>query len=356
MNLIDCYKNAIDNGEIHDDSLQRKLLVELAQLSDSLTKPNGWFSWLQKNTIKGMYIYGSVGVGKTFLMDMFYENVAITQKSRLHFHAFMQQIDAKLRRLQGTKNPIQQIATEIAKSTRLLCFDEFMVDDVAYAMILSDLLQAMFAKGVILVVTSNIPPDELYKTGVQRARFLPAINAIKSHCNVINLTIKQDYRLDRGPKINTYITPLGPKAYQQLVQQFDTLSHGTPSNHGDLTIQNRQIPYFKCSAQLVWFEFRVICNLPRSQLDYLEIANRFDTIIVSGVPALGENDTLSTILLINFIDVMYDQGIRLILSAAVPIEQLYRSGEMTQPFKRTQSRLQEMQAEDYLRRHQRRKL
>jgi cell division protein ZapE len=354
MNLIAQYNNAVKRGDIVEDALQRQLLSPLETLSQALMAPKKhWFNWGKRQPISGLYLYGPVGVGKTFLMDLFYDEVALAHKKRFHFHHFMQQIDAQLRRLQGQKNPLKRIATDFAKSTRLLCFDEFMVEDVAHAMILAELLHALFDNGVALVATSNTRPEDLYLNGLHRERFIPAIAAIKSHCQVLSLGDKRDYRLGRAPELNTYIFPLGSDALEQLRRQFEALAPMAQSA-GLLRIQNRDIPYIKCAEHAIWFDFKVICNLPRSQLDYLEIAEKFDTVVISDIPLLSEKDTVFAILLVHFIDVMYDRGVRLILSAAVPIDELYKEGEMSQDFKRTSSRLQEMQSADYLQRHPRR--
>lgn len=354
MNLLDAYEAAVAAGDINDDPEQRQVLTPLETLRSSLlSTKKSWFSWGRKALPSGVYLYGAVGVGKTFLMDLFFDNVEIMEKKRFHFHHFMQQIDAQLRQLQGQKNPLKHIAAKLAKTTQLLCFDEFMVDDVAYAMILAELLQALFNQGLVLVATSNTRPDDLYLKGVHRKRFLPAIAAIKAHCQVLKLNEQQDYRLGREVEMNTYLYPLNETTTQQMTLQFAQLAPEGKSAVM-LEVQNRQISTLRCAQHVVWFDFRVICNLPRSQLDYLEIARRFDTIFVSDIPVLGENDTVFAILLINFIDVMYDQGIILILSAAVPIPELYLKGEMSQEFKRTASRLQEMQSIDYRKRHPRR--
>lgn len=351
MNLLDAYNAAVSREEIDDDRLQRQLLEPLNSLADSLKSPaKVWLPWRRKQPAPGVYIYGPVGVGKTFLMDLFYDSVEIREKKRFHFHHFMQQVDARLRTLQGTKNPLQQIARELSSSTRLLCFDEFMVDDVAYAMILADLLLAIFKQGISLVATSNTEPDNLYLKGVQRQRFLPAIAAIKAHCKVFGLGDQRDYRRGRQVEINAFLTPLNAENKQLFVKQFDNWAPDAVA-HTELTIQNRAIPVVKCNSRTVWFDFKVICNLPRSQLDYLEIADRFDTVFVSDIPVLGEKDTVLAILLVHFVDVMYDRGVKLILSADAPIDELYVSGEMSVAFKRTASRLQEMQSTDYLQRH-----
>ena len=351
MTLLEKYDAAIACNDIVDDPLQRQLLGPLNDLAEMFAKPKRrWFSFGKNQVIMGYYLYGPVGVGKTFLMDSFYDAVAISQKKRFHFHHFMQQIDAQLRRLQGQKNPLKQIAAELASSARLLCFDEFMVQDVAHAMILAELLKELFARDVVLVATSNTLPDDLYRNGPHRVRFLPAIAAIKSHCLVVSLGDKRDYRLGRLPELDTYVTPLGDAARSELARQFNMLAP-TGQTITVLSVQNRDIPCVMCRERIVWFDFRVICNLPRSQLDYLEIADRFDTVFVSDIPRLEEKDTVFAILLVHFIDVMYDRGIRLILSAAAPVDELYTRGEMSQEFRRTSSRLHEMQSADYLKRH-----
>ena len=354
MNLIEHYDAAVASADIRDDPTQRELLVHLQQVADALDKPRSWFHWGCKEQIQGLYLYGPVGVGKTFLVDMFYEYVTDTHKSRFHFHQFMQQVDAQLRRLQGIKNPLQRIAAKLAKTTRLLCFDEFLVYDVADAMILSDLLQAILAEGVVLVATSNTSPDDLYAKGIHRERFLPAIELIKQHCDVFALADKGDYRLGRTHLPTAYLSPLNKASHQTLLQQFTSMAIHI-MDEIDITVQHRLIRCVKRGERVVWFSFDVICNLPRSQLDYLEIADRFDTVFVSGLPQLTSHDTVRAILLIHFIDVMYDRGIQLIISAAVPVDKLYVSGDKLKEFQRTQSRLEEMQSEDYLRRHQRRK-
>lgn len=355
MTLIKRYEQAIVSGDIEDDPIQRTVLTSMQRLCDELQLPRrSWLNWLQKLPQPvGLYLYGPVGVGKTFLMDLFYEQVEEQQKARIHFHHFMQQVDGQLRRLQGQKDPLRYIAAELAKTIRLLCFDEFLVHDVADAMILAQLLEALFAQGIVLVATSNTRPDDLYLNGIHRERFLPAIALIKTHCEVLFLGEKRDYRLGRESLHTAYLYPLNAATQESLTKQFAAISRAI-KDMGSLTVQNRNIPFVKCSETAVWFEFNVICNLPRSQLDYLEIAERFDTVFVSNIPQLMVNDTIHAILLVHFIDVMYDRGIRVVMSAAVPVEQLYVEGEMSQSFKRTLSRLQEMQSVDYLKRHPRR--
>lgn len=352
MTVLARYEAAIAHGDITNDAGQRDIIVTLDQLLKALHKPCKFFSW-RRPKISGIYLYGTVGTGKTFLMDLFYEQVTIAQKARFHFHHFMQQIDAQLRQKQGQKNPLHLIAEGIAKNTRLLCLDEFLVNDVAHAMILAELLTILFANGVILVATSNTKPDDLYRNGVQRQRFLPAIALIKSHCQVLALNTHNDYRLERSMQWESYFYPLNDDTYLRLNQQFDRFEP-IHSEQGVIEVQKRDIPFIKKGTHTIWFDFSVICNLPRSQLDYLEIAERFDTIFVSNIPSLENKEKAFSILFVYFIDVLYDRGICLVVSAAYPLAELYGSGEIHQPFTRTFSRLKEMQSPDYARRHPRR--
>ena len=356
MRLISQYDAAIARADINNDPRQREILTHLQCVADALDAPSAssWLPWRAKKEVGGLYLHGPVGVGKTFLVDLFYQCVTEQHKARFHFHQFMQQIDAQLRRLQGEKDPLRRIAANFAKKSRLLCLDEFLVHDVADAMILAELLRALFEHGVVLVATSYTPPDDLYLNGVQRSRFLPAIALVKEHCEVLLLREKRDYRLGRAPLRKAYLYPLDALASETLEEQFAAIAVGMVANGLSLSVQNRPISCVKWAEQAVWFVFDVICNLPRSQLDYLEIADRFSTVFVSDMPQLTSRDTVRAILLIHFVDVMYDKGVRLVISAAVPLEQLYLEGQMVRTFQRTLSRLQEMQSVDYLSRHQRR--
>ena len=354
MTLIEAYNAAVARDEIRDDHLQRTVIVDLQRVTDDLAQPvRKWFNWGCKQAVTGLYLHGPVGVGKTYLVDMFYNGIEDKHKARFHFHHFMQQIDAQLRLLQGQKNPLKRIAADLAKSTRLLCLDEFLVHDVADAMILGELLKVLLEHGIVLVATANTQPDDLYLNGVHRERFLPAIELIKQHCQVLLLAEDRDYRLGRAPLLQAYLSPLNKAAVKSLTQQFSAIA--TNSAEGtEITVQNRLIPCVKCSDEAVWFTFDVICNVPRCQLDYLEIADRFDTVFVSDIPVLSPDDTVRAIMLIHFIDVMYDRGIHLIVSAEVIASRLYTSGAMLKSFQRTLSRLEEMQSIDYLKRHEHR--
>lgn len=355
MNLLQQYQAAVVEKIIEDDPIQRAILQRMQRLVDDLEVARGaWLPWRRKRSLRGLYLYGPVGVGKTYLADLFYDHLTEPKKARFHFHHFMQQIDAQLRALQGTKDPLRSIAKKIAQSTRVLFFDEFLVNDVAYAMILAELLQALIREHVILIITSNTKPDDLYLKGVQRARFLPAIALINRECEVILIDEQRDYRVGRASLLDAYLCPLNEQTDVVMTQQFASLTDTNVLENQTISVQNRPINYLKCSDKSIWFVFDILCNFPRSQLDYLELANRFEHIFVSDVPCLTVNHSAQVIMFIHFIDVMYDRGIKVILSAAVPVHELYVEGEMLEPFKRTLSRLVEMQSADYLRRHPRR--
>lgn len=346
--LTDYYQDAIDRLEIGNDDHQRVILEKMQRICDALLPSKRRF-WPRRKpkSIQGMYLYGPVGAGKTFLFDLLYQHVTESRKARFHYHQFMQYVDSALRHLQGQANPLKIIAARLAKTTRLLFLDEFLVQDIADAMILSELLQALFANGMILIATSNTKPDDLYWDGLQRARFLPAIAEINTHCEVVSIEESRDYRLGKVPSIQAYHYPLNQETSAQMQTQFQLIAKHPLDNY-ELQIQNRTIHCIQVAEQAVWFSFQVICNIPRSQLDYLELAQRFKTIFVSDIPQFTEDDTTKVTLFMHFIDVMYDKHIHVILSAAVPLESLYPKGCLTQGFQRTLSRLEEMQSVDYL--------
>lgn len=351
MTLIEQYEKAIQKGEIVDNPKQRAILHQMEKMVIQLIGQRKQWTWpWKRETLKGFYLYGPVGAGKTYLMDLFFQGVEIEKKTRVHFHYFMQQIDKMLRQFQGVKNPLQRIADNISKTTTLLCIDEFLVQDVAHAMILAELLKYFFSKGIVLVATSNIKPEDLYLNGIQRARFLKAISLIKEYCDVVSLEVEKDYRLGRPPSWKNYLFPLNRETEELLVEQFTTIDK-IKETGGVIQIQNRDIPFVKRAEQSIWFDFSVICSLPRCQLDYLEIAKKYKVLFLSNIPILTVKDTIAVILLIHLIDVLYDEGIQLIISAAVPLDELYVQGEMVSTFTRTLSRLHEMQSFDYLVRH-----
>lgn len=346
--LIEKYQYAVDEQEIVFDAAQYEVLLQLQRLNDHLiqAKPPWWKIWQSRPVIEGLYIYGPVGTGKTFLVDLFFQNLPQQYAKRFHFIHFMQLIDQELRKRQGEPDPLRQIIKDFANQTQVLCFDEFEVNDVAHAMILAELLDAFFANHLILIATSNTPPDELYQKGVQRQRFLPAIEAIKQHCQINSLVAKRDYRIGRAIQIETYLYPLTQAHNLVLEKQFQLIARNSlPMT--TLVIQNREIQCIKSAANLIWFDFNQICQIPRSQLDYLELSQRYPNFIISHVKQMGPDDTRQAILWIQLIDVLYDQNRRIIISAEVPIDDLYLGGEMAHDFKRTISRLHEMQSMTY---------
>ncbi len=345
--LIDSYQFAVSNGEIESDNAQIEVLQQLQSISNNIKKKDNW-SWLpwQRSKMKGLYIVGPVGTGKTFLVDLFFQHLPKGYGKRFHFLHFMQLIDQQLRQRQGQIDPLRKIIKVFAKQTKLLCFDEFAVDDVAHAMILAELFDEFFAQGLILVVTSNAHPDDLYLKGVQRQRFIPAIELIKQHCEIKNLIAQRDYRTGRSIHIETYIHPLTKAHDDLLARQYHLLASNSHANT-QLIVQNRPVNCIKQADNIIWFDFNQICAVPRSQLDFLELSQRFNTFIISQVRQMGPYDTRQAILWIQLIDVLYDQNRRIIVSAEVEIEALYTGGEMSHDFKRTISRLHEMQSKDY---------
>lgn len=345
FNLINEYEKLVDKQVIKDDLQQRCAIQNLQRIADELVVPKRRW-WGGKKLVKGLYLYGSVGVGKTYLMDLFYHHIE-AKKARFHFHHFMQQMDAQLRHLQGQINPLKRIVRELTQSIDVLCLDEFLVHDIADAMILSEILHELFTQGCVLIVTSNTCPDNLYLNGAHREYFLKAIELLKTNCHVLGLKNNHDYRLGHQSLPDAYLYPLNEQTQVRIEQKFSDTSPVFFENT-QLMVQNRLISCVKQGEKAVWFTFNVLCNIPRCQLDYLEIVERFDTIFLTDIPILTEDDTPQVVLLIHFIDVVYDKKIRLILSAAVVDSGLYIKGPLLKSFQRTLSRLEEMQSIDYL--------
>jgi cell division protein ZapE len=298
--------------------------------------------------VKGLYLWGSVGRGKTYLVDLFCATLPIEQKRRIHFHSFMQQIHDMLGKLKEQQNPLKLVAQRFAEKTRLICLDEFFVSDITDAMLLSGLLEELFNQGITLVTTSNIPPDELYKDGLQRSRFLPAIDLIKTHMEVMNLDGAMDYRLRYLEKAEIYHYPLDEKADSILINTFDHISPEVGCPNSNLEIAGRSIPTRRQADGVVWFDFSAICDGPRSQTDYLEIACCFHTVLISDVPIMDWQMENQARRFLNLVDAFYDRSVKLIISAAAPITEIYQGEKLTFEFQRVFSRLQEMQSHEYL--------
>ena len=299
---------------------------------------------------RGLYFWGGVGRGKTYLMDNFYESLPFQNKSRSHFHRFMRRVHQELKSLSGEKNPLEIVARRIAAETRVICFDEFFVSDITDAMILGSLMQYLFGHGVTLVATSNIVPDDLYRDGLQRARFLPAIALLKQHCEVINVDGGTDYRLRALEQAEIYHSPLDAAAEQALADAFASLvpAEGEIREGVRLDIEGRGIASRKLAEDVVWFDFPDLCEGPRSQNDYIELAREFHEVLVANVPAMGVGNDDAARRFINMVDEFYDRNVKLILTAEVPLAALYGGGRLAFEFQRTRGRLLEMQSREYL--------
>ncbi len=322
-------------------------LVGKPEPTPLLQKINPWRQ-SARSVIKGLYFWGGVGRGKTYLMDAFYESLPIDQKLRLHFHHFMHKVHTNLQSLGETVNPLEKVADGFAQEARVLCFDEFFVSDIADAMILARLLEAMFSRGIVLVATSNVVPKNLYLNGLQRTKFLPAIDLIEEHLQVVQLDGGVDYRLRTLEQAEIYHYPLDKNATATLQSSFDALTRGEPLSREPLQINNRVILCFCEAAGVVWFDFAELCDGPRGHSDYIEIARCYHTVLLSNVPRFmpGQEDIVRRF--IGLVDEFYDRQVKLIISAAVPMEQLYSQGNLMFEFQRTLSRLQEMQSHQYL--------
>ncbi|QXL83224.1 cell division protein ZapE [Comamonas sp. NLF-1-9] len=296
---------------------------------------------------RGVYMYGGVGRGKSFLMDCFFEAVPIRRKVRLHFHEFMREVQRQLTELQGTQNPLDVLGANVARRYKLICFDEFHIADITDAMILYRLLDALFANGVGFVTTSNFEPDGLYPDGLHRDRILPAIALLKERLEIVNVDNGVDYRSQTLEDATLYHTPLGPQAEAAMKSMFERLAEARDEDPV-LRIEAREIHALRRAGGVVWFDFRELCMGPRSQNDYLEIASQFHTVLLSNVPFMPVNMASAARRFTWLVDVLYDRRVKLIISAAVPPEQLYTEGPLIHEFPRTVSRLNEMQTREYL--------
>jgi cell division protein ZapE len=296
---------------------------------------------------RGVYMHGGVGRGKSFLMDCFFQAVPLQRKTRLHFHEFMREVHRELQELKGTVNPLDELGKRIARKFRLICFDEFHVADVTDAMILHRLLDALFANRVSIVTTSNFAPDALYPNGLHRDRILPAIELLKQQLEVINVDNGTDYRRRTLEQAQLYHMPLGPAADAALEATFNQLAESRDEDPL-LHIEHRALKAVRRAGGVVWFDFRTLCGGPRSQNDYLELAQQFHTVVLSGVPLMPPKFASEARRFTLLVDVLYDRRVKLVISAAVPADQLYTEGPLSHEFPRTVSRLQEMQSADYL--------
>jgi cell division protein ZapE len=351
-------KDLLQDGFVAD-AAQRLAVEKLQSVYERLNAADavkvGLFDRLRgrqprQEPVKGLYFWGGVGRGKTYLMDNFYESLPFEQKMRVHFHRFMRRVHRDLTKYNGVKNPLEKVAEGIARDARVICFDEFFVSDITDAMILGGLMELLFARGVTLIATSNIVPDNLYTNGLQRQRFLPAIALVKQHCEVVNVDSGTDYRLRALEQAELYHSPLDEQAEVSLHSTFDSLVPTRDEVREDvaLEVEGRDILCRYVGEDVAWFDFMALCDGPRSQNDYIELAREFHAVLISDVPQLGRDSEDQARRFISLIDEFYDRNVKLAMSVAVPLEGLYSGGNLAFEFERTLSRLLEMQSHDYL--------
>jgi len=358
MTPLERYQADLKRPDFFHDAAQETAVRHLQRLYDDLLADDRSKSGLlgklfgkkQQEPIKGLYFWGGVGRGKTYLVDTFFDALPFEQKTRTHFHRFMKRVHEEMRTLKGEKNPLTIIGKRFAEESRVICFDEFFVSDITDAMILATLLEELFKNGVSLVATSNIVPDGLYKDGLQRARFLPAIELLKKHTEIVNVDSGIDYRLRALEQAELYHFPLDAEAELSLEKSFRSLlpEQCRVQENEALMIENREIVARKTAGGVAWFEFRELCDGPRSQNDYIELGKIFDAVLVSNIERMDVAKDDMARRFINMVDEFYDRNVKLILSAEVELKDLYAGGRLEFEFQRTLSRLLEMQSHEYL--------
>ena len=355
MKTIEFYHQELKARGYQSDPAQLRAVERLQQCEDE------WIAYkeIRSNNFKkaifkpdlpqGLYLWGGVGRGKSFLMDCFYAASPLEKKIRIHFHEFMREVHRELHELSGLSDPLDELAKRISNRYRLICFDEFHINDIADAMILYRLLSALFEDRVQFVMTSNYRPDQLYPNGLHRDRLIPAIKLLEDKLEILNVDAGNDYRRVQMAQVEAYLTPVNAETQVRLGQMFQTLIGNQKEKRMPvLNIESRELRPLHMADGVVWFDFQTLCCGPRSQNDYLEIANLFHTVILSGVPYMPPRMTNEARRFIWLIDVLYDHKIKLIISAEVPAPDLYTEGQITAEFSRTVSRLIEMQSRDYL--------
>lgn len=326
------------------DQIHRDLLAARPRNS-LLSRLRGVRGW---PAVPGAYLWGGVGRGKTYLMDCFYDTLSFDHKRRLHFHRFMQEVHGRIQQLGHVSDPLAHIAAELARDTRVLCFDEFFVSDVADAMILGRLFDKLFGHGITLIATSNIPPQNLYQGGLQRERFLPAIQAIQSHCQVLEIDGGTDYRLRLLKQAEIYHWPMDEAAEANLDRYFRSIAPDAAHAAHQLQINGRPIDVRKHADGIAWFEFDALCRGPRAAADYIEIAREFGTVLLSNVPQMGWDAENEARRFLHLVDEFYDRRVKLIMAADVAMDALYQGEKLRFEYARVLSRLKEMQSHEYL--------
>lgn len=357
------YRRLVKNCEINEDPAQAALVERLEALHKTILEP-GFFNRkpgllrhvmgkrLHENRPYGMYIWGEVGRGKSLLMDIFFESLPFPEKKRVHFHAFMLSVHARmheLRKEEQTFDPLLIVANEIAKKYNVLCFDEMQVNDIADAMILSRLFTEIFEKGSIVLFTSNRPPEDLYKHGLQRERFLPFIHLLRERIEVEELTSREDYRLrNMAAMEKTYLTPINWKTEGELKEIFERMSHHAIAAPEEIIVKKRVIHIPKVCRDMAWFHFDDLCAQPHGAEDYLELARLFRNIFIVGIPKMGKEMRNEAKRFVTLIDILYEQGVKLFCTAEAEPNKLYEEGDGSFEFARTASRLTEMRTKEYL--------
>jgi cell division protein ZapE len=303
--------------------------------------------------VPGVYLWGGVGRGKTWLMDLFFQNLPFPRKRRMHFHRFMHDVHAKLKAQGRRADPLVPVARDLASECRVICFDELFVSDIGDAMLLGTLFRELVGHGVTLVFTSNVPPQQLYRDGLQRQRFLPAIELLATHCRVVTVDGATDYRLRQLTQAAIYLDSATPRAEQHLAELFEDLADGPGNRAGSIDIEGRPIAFVRESDNVIWFAFAALCEGPRGNDDYIEIAREYQSVVVANVPVFDETSENAARRFIALVDEFYDRSVNLIVSAAAPPAKLYRGEKLRFEFARTASRLIEMQSEAYLAREHR---
>ncbi|MCX7891841.1 MAG: cell division protein ZapE [Burkholderiales bacterium] len=353
MTVLEYYQQSLRRRGFTEDPAQHAAVLRLQRLYEEWVAYKARRSTALRRLVvrpplpKGVYLWGGVGRGKSFLMDSFYLTLPLVRKRRVHFHHFMRDVHRELENVKGTEDPLAAVARRIAKRYRLVCFDEFHVNDIADAMILGRLLERTMALGVVYCMTSNYRPADLYKDGLKRDDFLPTIRLLEERLDVVHVDGTVDYRVRAMEGLTVYHTPLGPAADAALAGAFRQVAD-VEEEHHELDVEGRVIPYVKRAGGVVWFDFDALCRGPRSQLDYLDLAKRFHTVLLQNVPrmtpAMANEARRFTLL----VDVFYDNRVKLVVSAEAPAEALYPAGPLAHEFARTVSRLAEMQTRAYL--------
>ncbi|MGN6789303.1 MAG: cell division protein ZapE [Rhodanobacteraceae bacterium] len=349
------YLQGVSAGRWQDDPAQRAVLGAFDRIHAALlAPPPGRFARWRAHTaghsasLRGLYLWGAVGRGKTMLMDQFAASLPDGIALRVHFHRFMLDVHARLRALGEVRDPLPRVAAGIAARTRVLCLDEFMVTDIGDAMILDGLLHTLFERGIALVATSNAPPRDLYKDGLQRARFLPAIALLETHCEVLELASPHDWRLRALTRAPVYLTPDDAHAEAALARLFDELAQGPVQEHAALQINDRAFRARRVCAQAAWFDFAALCDGPYGSADYIELAQTYSAILISALPQFTPFNEDAAQRFVHLIDELYDRRVKLAVTAQAPVVELYDGKRLRLEFARTTSRLIEMQSREYL--------